>query len=133
MGITAQTVVNREGFGTKSASHDFKTKIRKIIEEYAASSNPYDLVFTSGFDNGQRKEMHLIAKRLGLKSKSFGKDDNRFITVSRKFDAAHIIEELIRRGGSNEKYILIPPNSAGNFCKPWRLYLCVFRGASKKI
>ena len=53
-----------------------------------------------------------IAKRLGLKSKSFGKDDGRFITVSRKFDAAQIIEELIRRGGSNEKYILVPPNSA---------------------
>ena len=53
-----------------------------------------------------------IAKRLGLKSKSFGKEGDRFITVSRKFDAAHIIEELIRRGGSNEKYILVPPNSA---------------------
>ena len=57
--ITAQTIVNREGFGTKSASHMFKRKIRQIIEEYAASSNPYDLVFTSGFDNEQRKEMHL--------------------------------------------------------------------------
>ena len=34
-------------------------QVRKIIEEYAASSNPYDLVFTSGFDNEQRKEMHM--------------------------------------------------------------------------
>ena len=57
--ITAQTIVNREGLGTKSASTMFKKQIRQIIEEYAASTNPYDLVFTSGFDNDQRKEMHL--------------------------------------------------------------------------
>jgi len=109
--ITAQTIVNREGFGTKTASHMFKRKIRQIIEEYAASSNPYDLVFTSGFDNEQRKEMHLIAKRLGLRSKSFGKNEDRFITISRKFDAQQLIDELVRRGGSTEKYDLIAPNT----------------------
>merc|ERR1711874_936898 len=109
--ITAQTIVNREGFGTKSASHVFKRKIRQIIEEYAASSNPYDLVFTSGFDNEQRKEMHLIAKRLGLKSKSFGKNEDRFITIARKFDAQQLIDELIQRGGSTEKYDLIAPGT----------------------
>ena len=57
--ITAQGIVTREGFGTKNASHQFKQKIRQIVEEYAASSNPYDLVFTSGFENEQRKEIHL--------------------------------------------------------------------------
>lgn len=57
--ITAQTIVNREGLGSKSASTMFKKQIRKIIEDYAASDNPYDLVFTSGFDNDQRKEMHM--------------------------------------------------------------------------
>lgn len=57
--ISAQAIVNREGFGMKSASGQFKQKIRQIIEEYAKSSNPYDLVFTSGFDNDQRKEMHM--------------------------------------------------------------------------
>ena len=50
-----------------------------------------------------------IAKRLGLKSKSFGKDDDRFITISRKFNASQLIEELVRRGGSTEKYELIYP------------------------
>ena len=57
--ITATSIFNREGFGSKSSTVDFKKKIRQIIEEYAASSNPYDLVFTSGFENEQRKEMHL--------------------------------------------------------------------------
>ena len=50
-----------------------------------------------------------IAKRLGLKSKSYGKDDDRFITISRKFDANQLIEELKRQGGSTEKYELIYP------------------------
>ena len=57
--ITASAIMNREGFGSKNASREFKQKIKKIVEEYAASSNPYDLVFTSGFDNEQRKEMHM--------------------------------------------------------------------------
>jgi len=109
--ITAQGIVTREGFGTKNASHQFKQKIRQIVEEYAASSNPYDLVFTSGFENEQRKEIHLIAKRLGLRSKSFGKNEDRFITISRKFDAQQLIDELIQRGGSTEKYDLIAPTA----------------------
>ena len=52
-----------------------------------------------------------IAKRLGLRSKSFGKNEDRFITISRKFDAQQLIDELVRRGGSTEKYDLIAPNT----------------------
>ena len=109
--ITAEGIVNREGFGAKSAPHIFKRKIRQIIEEYAASPNPYDLVFTSGFDNEQRKEIHQIARKLGLKSKSFGKNEDRFITIARKFDAQQLIDELMRMGGSSEKYDLIAPGT----------------------
>ena len=55
--------------------------------------------------------MHTIAKRLGLKSKSFGKNEDRFITIARKFDAQQLIDELLRMGGSSEKYDLIPPGT----------------------
>ena len=58
------------------------------------------LLFSSGFR---------ISRRLGLKSKSYGKGEDRYITISRKFDAAEIINELLRNGGSNEKYKLLPP------------------------
>jgi hypothetical protein len=47
-----------QGFGTASTDRDFKAKIRKMIEDYAHSSNVYDLVFSTGFTNEQRKEMH---------------------------------------------------------------------------
>ncbi len=107
--ITANAICNRAGLGSKSAMSQFKQRVKKIVEEYAVSSNPYDLVFTTGFTNEQRKEMHMIAKRLGLKSKSFGKDEERFITISRKFDARQLVDELFRSGGSTEKYTLFEP------------------------
>ena len=52
-----------------------------------------------------------IARRLGLKSKSFGKKEDRFITISRKFNGDDVIAELLAKGGSNEKYDLIPPST----------------------
>lgn len=108
--ISAQSIFGRQGLGA-SGNQDvaFKQRIRNIITEYAHSQNPFDLVFTSGFDNDQRSQMHTIARRLNLKSKSFGKDDDRFLTISRKFNASELIEELKRNGGSTEKYDLVPP------------------------
>ena len=55
--------------------------------------------------------LYRIAKRLGLRSKSFGKKEDRFITIARKFDAQQLIDELIQRGGSTEKYDLIAPTA----------------------
>ncbi len=51
-----------------------------------------------------------IAKRLGLKSKSYGKGEERFLTISRKTDGLALVRELMSRGGSSEKYELVPPN-----------------------
>ena len=50
-----------------------------------------------------------FARRLGLKSKSHGKGEERFITIARKFDGEQIIQELLTKGGCNEKYAIIPP------------------------
>ena len=52
----------------------------------ASLFNIYVIDKISGFDNEQRKVMHEIARRFGLKSKSFGKGDNRHLTISRKLD-----------------------------------------------
>jgi len=120
--ITAHAVFGREGLGTKGVLKNFKEKITKILEEYIHSSNPHDLVFTTGFDNGQRAEMHQIARRLGLKSKSFGKKEDRFLTISRKqMNGIRLLEDLIGQGGCTEKYSVLEPgepeayNFASNF------------------
>ena len=107
--VTATTVFGREGLGTSKVRTNFKQKVTKIMEEWISSSSPYDLVFTTGFDNDQRKEMHNIARRLGLKSKSYGKGEDRHLTVTRKNNGEAILRELLRRGGETERYTLIPP------------------------
>ncbi len=54
--------------------------------------------------------MHDIARRMGLKSKSFGKGDDRFLTISRKqLNGVRLLEDLVRRGGESKKYSVIPP------------------------
>ena len=83
--VTATTLFGREGLGNRCTGKHFKQKITKIVEEWMASSSPYDLVFTTGFDNEQRKDMHQVARRFNLKSKSYGKGDDRHLTIS-KYD-----------------------------------------------
>jgi len=113
--ITAVSIFGKQGLGyTDSqlgAGKVFKQKIEKIIKEYMGTSGSNDLVFTTGFDNEQRAEMHKLARRYGLKSKSFGKGDDRHLTISKKFDPKTLLEELIYNGGETEKYILKPPNN----------------------
>ena len=81
--VTATTLFGREGLGNRCTGKHFKQKITKIVEEWMASSSPYDLVFTTGFDNDQRKDMHQVARRFNLKSKSYGKGDDRHLTISK--------------------------------------------------
>ena len=99
----------REGLGSRDVKKNFKQKITKIVEEWMSSNSPYDLVFTTGFTKDQRAEMHLVAKRFGLKGRSYGKDENRHLTMSKKFNVVSLVQELMRRGGETEKYRLIPP------------------------
>ena len=57
--ISAEAIFDKRGLGaSENGQKAFKQRIRTIITEYAHSSNPFDLVFTSGFDNEQRAEMH---------------------------------------------------------------------------
>ena len=112
--MTATTVFGREGLGTSQVRINFKQKVTKIMEEWISSNSPYDLLFTTGFDNDQRKEMHNIARRLGLKSKSYGKGEDRHLTVTKKHSGVTILSELLRRGGETERYTLIPPGGGSS-------------------
>lgn len=112
--ISTFDITGRQGIGyesKKGVGQDFKRKIRKLLEDYSSSNNPYDLVFTSDLTNEQRHEIHQKATRLNLKHKSYGKGKERFMTISRKFQKDEIINQLKRSGGSNEKYQLIYPKN----------------------
>merc|ERR1712012_1450186 len=47
--IRAADFNNRPGFGSSQANMEFKSKMRKLLEEYTSSQNPYDLIFTPDF------------------------------------------------------------------------------------
>ena len=46
------------GFGSSQTDIQFKSKIRKLLEEYTSSHNPYDLIFTPDFSSEQRATIH---------------------------------------------------------------------------
>jgi len=108
--ITATSLFGREGLGSKASDGNLKQRVRKLMTDWVSSGSPYDLVFTSGFTNQQRKDMHEVARRLGLKSKSYGKGEDRYLTISKKFDCVSLLRELLRSGGETLKYSLIPPS-----------------------
>jgi len=110
--IKPADLTGRQGFGwdeQNGTGRYFKNKVRKILEEYASSNNPYDLIFSSGLTSEQRHEIHVKAAMFKLKHKSFGKGDDRFITISKKFQKDDIIAQLKKNGGSNAKFELLLP------------------------
>jgi len=52
-----------------------------------------------------------IATRFKLKTKSYGKNDNRHLVISKKKDMWQMLEQLLRSGGSTERYDLIKPTA----------------------
>jgi hypothetical protein len=50
-----------------------------------------------------------IAKRLKLKTRSYGKGANRQVVVFKKRDMWQTLEQLLRSGGSTERYDLVKP------------------------
>lgn len=47
---------------------------------------------------------------MGLKSRSYGPDDERKLIVSRKINIRSLVKELKTVGGVTEKYELVKPN-----------------------
>jgi len=50
-----------------------------------------------------------IATRFKLKTKSYGKNEDRHLVISKKKDMWQMLEQLLRSGGSTERYDLIKP------------------------
>ncbi|CAG0881327.1 unnamed protein product [Darwinula stevensoni] len=105
-------VCDRQGLGSAQStgvSKEFCKTIEEIIKEYATSSTLNDLAFTPEFTRDERKEIHTISHKFNLKSHSHGKDDSRYLVLSKKLTSRAIIRHLIEDAGTNDKYELIPP------------------------
>ncbi|XP_046388796.1 NF-kappa-B-repressing factor [Ischnura elegans] len=114
--VSAQEHVKRAGLGLDSQESkpgkEFKAKAWKILRDFAQEPGGCnkDLVFSSDFSREERAEIHQMAHKLHLKSRSYRKTDRQLV-VSHKYHMKDIVAELRNCGGSNDKYELIPPNA----------------------
>lgn len=112
--VSMEQIVNREGLGLNTADgmKNFRQNIKEVVENYAKSDTQEDLAFTSDFTKEERAYIHTISQRLGLKSLSRGKGEDRHLTLSRKRTTNQLFDHLLREGGSTHKYELIPPEGS---------------------
>lgn len=113
--VSMEQIVNREGLGLNTADgmKNFRQNIKEVVENYAKSDTQEDMAFTSDFTKEERAYIHTISQRLGLKSLSRGKGEDRHLTLSRKRTTNQLFDHLLREGGSTHKYELIPPEGSG--------------------
>ena len=88
-----------------------KTKIlkgvRQFLNDYLQSPCFKDIQFESAFSKDDRKLIHQIANRIGLKTQSIGVDPNRYLTIGKKKSTMDILEGVVANSGQYGKYKLI--------------------------
>jgi hypothetical protein len=60
-----------------------------------------------------------IAVGLRLKTKSYGRDEDRHLVISKKRDVWQMLEQLLRNGGSTERYDLVKPTGPAPQQQEW--------------
>lgn len=80
--------------------------IHKMLANFMSSLTENDLVFDKSLTIEDRKLVHKEAHKLGLKTRSEGQGENRFLVVSKKRSANEILESAIQ-SGQISKYKLI--------------------------
>ena len=111
--VSVDAVVNRSGLGLTSSlgvTREFTQTMRRLLMEFVADvSEREDMAFASDFGRDERASIHAEARKLGLKSQSFGKDESRYLVVSRKRSPLQLLQHILDAGGETAKYKLIPP------------------------
>ncbi|XP_018578575.1 uncharacterized protein LOC108916765 [Anoplophora glabripennis] len=102
--------VTKEGLGGKS----IMTKINNILREFALSTKVTTLAFDPGFTKQERADIHNLAAKLNLKSKSQGNEENRRITITKKIARWDLVKQLLLANCENEAYILTIPSDFVN-------------------
>ncbi|XP_074505416.1 NF-kappa-B-repressing factor [Sebastes fasciatus] len=111
--IRVKEQFSREGLGMesdKSANQLSKRDIEDIIRTYAGSDRQDDLRFSTDLTNDERKQIHQISQKYGLRSKSYGQGRQRFLVVSRKVHKDQLIGQLLMEGQVG-RYELVKPQA----------------------
>uniref|UniRef100_G3PZM9 NFKB repressing factor n=1 Tax=Gasterosteus aculeatus TaxID=69293 RepID=G3PZM9_GASAC len=111
--IRVKEQFSREGFGLdtdKSGNQLSKRDIEDTIRTYASSDRQDDLRFSTDLNNDERKQIHQISQKYGLRSKSYGQGRLRFLIVSRKVHKDQLIGQLLQEGQVG-RYELVKPQA----------------------
>lgn len=108
--IALSIKIGRLGLGNEAGTKFNLNYFKALLNNYKVINVEYDLVFSSDFTKEERAQLHTLSKNLGLRTKSFGKDNERHIVISSQISPFTIKEKLLRGDPIlKEKYDLIPP------------------------
>ncbi|KAM9094097.1 NF-kappa-B-repressing factor-like [Sarcophilus harrisii] len=108
--ISVKEQHKREGLGldVEKPNKLYKRYIDQIIKNYAHSESHTDLVFSTEFTSDERKQIHQIAQKYGLKSKSHGMGHDRYLVVGRKRRKEDLLDQRKREGRVGHYDLLMP-------------------------
>uniref|UniRef100_K7FF83 NF-kappa-B-repressing factor n=1 Tax=Pelodiscus sinensis TaxID=13735 RepID=K7FF83_PELSI len=108
--IAVKEQFKREGLGldVERVNKIAKRDIEQIIRNYARSDSHVDLTFSTELTNDERKQIHQIAQKYGLKSKSHGQGHDRFLVVSRKRRKEDLLDQLKQEGQVGHYELIMP-------------------------
>ncbi|XP_060688021.1 NF-kappa-B-repressing factor [Hemiscyllium ocellatum] len=112
--IIVKEQFKREGLGlemSKSGSKLNKRDIEDLIKNYARSDKQEELTFSKELTNDERMQIHQMAAKYGLKSKSYGKGKERYLVVSRKVRVDDIMNQLAQEGQVGRFELVVPGSS----------------------
>ncbi|XP_034037673.1 NF-kappa-B-repressing factor-like [Thalassophryne amazonica] len=111
--IRVKEQCSRKGLGMdtdKMGKQLTKHDIEDIIHNYACSESQNDLRFSTDLTDDERKQIHLISRRYGLRSKSYGQGRKVFLIVRRKVHKDQLIGQLLQEGQVG-RYELVKPQA----------------------
>ncbi|KAF2899849.1 hypothetical protein ILUMI_06336 [Ignelater luminosus] len=97
--------IQHQGLGTKRIVQE----VTGILRNYALSKDINSIAFSSDFSKEERAVIHVVARKLNLKSRSYGHESNRVLVVKSKIKVWDLIRLLLDVGGENDQYKLILP------------------------
>ncbi|KFQ81069.1 NF-kappa-B-repressing factor [Phaethon lepturus] len=108
--ISVKEQFKREGLGldVERVNKIAKRDIEEIIRNYARSESHVDLTFSRELTMDERKQIHQIAQKYGLKSKSHGQGHNRYLVVSRKRRKEDLLDQLKQEGQVGHYELIMP-------------------------
>jgi len=84
--ILVTPIRDRKGIGHKCEKEKKlkKTSVREIIDTFLDNSEQDSIKFSTDLSSHERKVIHQICNKYNLKHQSFGKDENRYLVVSKE-------------------------------------------------